>query len=175
MDIKIEGNPGTGNTFQQINIQHVEHYNTQPVTINNYYGSRASVQDTAGKPGLVDTALIRKEILEFVSRVRPLLKDEWKARYMQMWDDILSLEAVETVAYNPGKQKNTNFNRKLIAGILHLLDSYKIYRNPYNATAITKALGYGWEHPVRCELAVDPADKEIVNAINNLLDTKNYN
>ena len=27
MDIKIEGNPGTGNTFQEIKIGYVENYN----------------------------------------------------------------------------------------------------------------------------------------------------
>lgn len=189
MDINIEGNPGAGNTFQQINIQHVDHYNTQPVTINNnYYGGcpdlqvnaytpHANANNTnhlvAGRLEQIDTAPIRKEIMNLISCVRPLLKDECKTHYMQMWDDILCLDVVEAAVYNPGKQRNTNFNRKLIASILHLLDSKKMYRDPYNATTITKALGYSIEHSVRRELAVYPPDN-ITNAINKLISTKKY-
>ena len=175
MDIKIEGSPGAGNTFQQINIQHVEHYNTQPVTINNnYYGTcPATNHPVAGKLELTDTAPIRQEIMNLISNIRPLLKDECKTHCMQMWADILSLDAVKAVVYNPGKQHGTNFNRKLIAGILHLLDSKKIYRDPYNATTITKALGYSTEHSVRRELAAYPPG-DITNAINKLINSKKY-
>ena len=175
MDIKIEGKPGAGNTFQQINIQHVEHYNTQPVTINNnYYGTyQGTNHPVAGKLELTDTAPIRQEIMNLIISVRPLLKDECKTQYMQMWADILSLDAVKAVVYNPGKQHGTNFNRKLIAAILHLLENKKIYRDPYNATAITKALGFSPEHSVRRELAAYPPG-DITNAINKLIKTKHY-
>jgi len=38
MDIKIEGNPGTGNTFQEINIGTVHNFNPNATTIINNYG-----------------------------------------------------------------------------------------------------------------------------------------
>ena len=35
MDIKIEGNPGTGNTFQEITIGYVDNYNAKAETVTN--------------------------------------------------------------------------------------------------------------------------------------------
>ena len=107
---------------------------------------------------------IRKEILNYVSCIRPFVKDEFKDKYMQMWDDILNLSVVEERIYNPGKQQNTNFNRKLVAEILHFLDSKKIYEAPFNAKVMTEALEHDWEHSVRRELAFDPSD-DIKDAI----------
>ena len=38
MDIKIKGNPGTGNTFQEIHIGTVQNYNPNATTVINNYG-----------------------------------------------------------------------------------------------------------------------------------------
>ena len=180
MDIKIEGNPGTGNTFQEVHIGTVQNYNPNATTVINYNGT--SDEDNGAKhkksgpktmkemleQDLIDTTPIRKEILNYVSCIRPFVKDEWKDMYMQMWEDILDLVVVKEKVYDPGKQKNTNFNRKLVAGILHFLDSQKLYKDPYNAKAMAEALEGDWEHSVRRELAVDPSD-EVVAAIKQLL------
>lgn len=41
MDINITGNPGTGNTFQEIHIDTVQNYNPNATTvINNNYGDK---------------------------------------------------------------------------------------------------------------------------------------
>ena len=185
MDIKIEGNPGTGNTFQEVHIGTVQNYNPNATTVINYNGT--SDQGEVAKPkktpttniksmleqDLIDTMPIRKEILNYVSCIRPFVKDGLKDKYMQMWDDILNLSVVEERIYNPGKQQNTNFNRKLVAEILHFLDSKKIYKAPFNAKAMAEALEHDWEHSVRRELAVDPSD-DIKDAITQLLNSKKY-
>ena len=57
----------------------------------------------------IDITPIRTEILNYVSRVRPLLTDEAKSMFMKMWEDILALPAVESKVYKPGKQWGTNF------------------------------------------------------------------
>lgn len=180
MDIKIEGNPGTGNTFQEVHIGSVQNYNPNATTVINYNGTDdekdgARPKTTTTKTikskleqDLIDTTPIRKEILNYVSCIRPFVKDEFKDKYMQMWEDILNLNVVKEKVYDPGKQKNTNFNRKLVAGILHFLDSQKLYKDPYNAKAMAEALEGDWEHSVRRELAVDPSD-EVVAAIKQLL------
>ena len=41
MDIKIEGNPGTGNTFQEIHIGTVQNYNPNATTVINYNGTNS--------------------------------------------------------------------------------------------------------------------------------------
>lgn len=36
MDININGNPGTGNTFQEVHITNVQNYNPNATTVINY-------------------------------------------------------------------------------------------------------------------------------------------
>lgn len=41
MEINIKGNPGQGNTFQEIHINKVDNFNPNATTvINNYYGDK---------------------------------------------------------------------------------------------------------------------------------------
>ena len=43
MEIKIEGDPGTGNTFVEINIQHVENFHASAFNNKRY------ARETAGR------------------------------------------------------------------------------------------------------------------------------
>lgn len=184
MQIKIEGNPGTGNSFTEVNIQHVENYNPNATTVtNNYYGTckhqdegkklkdktqdcvQSTLLDSMKEPEEnIDITPIRTEILNYVSRVRPLLADEWKNRYMKMWEDILGLNVVENVVYQSGKQQGTNFNRNLVANIIHYLNGKGIYRD-YNATQFAERLEGDKDHSVRGALGNNPAP-EIVSRLN---------
>lgn len=47
MNIKIEGDPGTGNTFMEIHIQHVEHFHTTVPVVKD--GMRSTPQDAASQ------------------------------------------------------------------------------------------------------------------------------
>lgn len=111
------------------------------------------------EPGIACTP-IRTEIMNYVSRVRPLLIDEAKSDYMKVWEDILDLREVEALVYKPGKQKGTNFNRDLVANILYFLRNWKIYRvvykQDYNGAALTEALEGDKEHSVKHALRDDP-------------------
>ena len=173
MDFIFHGNPGTGNNYQGVIIQHVENYYTQPAVINNnpdggrYKAPKVQEPRNVCPPG---TELIREEIIEYVSRIQPLLSDKWKSCYVQLWYDILSLNAVQAVVYDKGKQKKTDFNRKLIAGILHLLDRKNNYKDEYSPTVVAKALGHDVEHPMRRYLASLPDDKKLIKAIEKVMD-----
>lgn len=185
MDIKIEGNPGTGNTFQEIHIGSVGTYNNAAV-INNYYGTNGeqyrekkkqegTENDTPDNPDHsipdnrrldrreeseeeINRSRIRAEILDYVSRVRPLVRLDKRDRYMQMWEGILELDAVRPFVYKTGKQKRTSFNRKLIANILHHLDTRHIYKAPYKASDLALALEDDYEMSVRGELGKYPSE-----------------
>lgn len=185
MDIKIEGNPGTGNTFQEIHIGSVGTYNNAAV-INNYYGTNGeqyrekkkqegTENDTPDNPDHsipdnrrldrreeseeeINRSRIRAEILDYVSRVRPLVLLDKRDRYMQMWEGILELDAVRPFVYKTGKQKRTSFNRKLIANILHHLDTRHIYKAPYKASDLALALEDDYEMSVRGELGKYPSE-----------------
>ena len=186
MDIKIEGNPGTGNTFQEIHIGTVQNYNNAATIINNYgmnwqqpvekepeKGAKdvdaddlePSIPNTMQSEQIeepeeeIDRSSIRTEILNYVSRVRPLVHPDKRDRYMKMWEGILELDAVRPFVYKTGKQKQTNFNRKLIANILHHLDTRHIYKDPYKASDLALALEGDYEKSVRGELGKYPSER----------------
>lgn len=125
----------------------------------------------------IDITPIRTEILNYVSRVRPLLHDEYKNRFMKMWEDILSLPEVETKVYNSGKQWGTNFHRDLVANILYHLRTYKmykvVYKDNYNGAAMCEALEGDRDHSVKHALREDPP-VDVREAVDKLLKEK-YN
>ena len=164
MDINLNGNPGTGNTFMEIHIQHVDNfYSIAPPNNNN--GTRTETQATVFRPAS-DTALLRSEILAYVSHLRTFLADGWKGKYQQIWEDILDLDAVSASVYIPGKQQGTNFNRSLVANIIHYLDGRGAYGTGYNAARFAECLEGDRDHSVRSALGKDPAD-DIVSRLNS--------
>lgn len=118
---------------------------------------------------LVDTEVVREEILTFVSKVRPLLDDAWKADYQQIWDDILNMQEVKEKIYDPGKQKHTNFNQYLVGNILYFMfeDCGACSdEKEYNASEVCMKLIGTTEHQLRKELAKFPPD-EIKNRLHD--------
>lgn len=192
----IEGNPGTGNTFIKIGTA----YNVNPnaVEVKNTFiigekeGAKAIAEATGQTPHSspvaeypldrlrepeenIDITPIRIEILNYVSRVRPLLTDEAKCTFMKMWEDILALPAVEIKVYKPGKQWGTNFHRDLVANILYYLRTRKIYKvvykDNYNGAAMCEALEGDRDHSVKHALRNDPP-KDVCEAIDKMLKEK---
>lgn len=174
MEIKIEGNPGTGNSFTEVNIQHVENYNPAATTVINNYGTREEkqgVKDKLGNPKskkclneMRENPPIREQIMLYVSCLNGQVVDEWKSRYMKLWKDLLELEIVAASVYNPGKQQGTNFNRNLVANIIHYLNGKGIYFD-YNAAQFAEKLEGDKDHSVRGALGNDPSP-EIVSRLN---------
>ena len=105
---------------------------------------------------IVDKSAVRDEILAYVCRIQRYVSDEWKSRYIKMWEEILNLEIIAKEVYTPGKQQGTDFNRNLVANIIHFLDSQKVYKETYNASAIAIALEGDKDHSVRGALGKDP-------------------
>ena len=124
--MKIDGNPGSGNTFQEIHIGTVQNFNPNATTVINYNGVGDDAAALKGKPSgqktmkqmldndLIDRTPIYKEIMNYVSCLRTFVSEAWKDRYMQLWADILNLSEVADLVCDPGKQQGTNFNRKLL-------------------------------------------------------------
>ena len=123
---------------------------------------------------LIDTEAIREEILTFVSKVRPLLDDAWKADFQTIWNDILNMQEVKEKIYNPGKQKNTNFNQYLVGNILYFMfeDCGACSDDKeYNASEVCMRLIGTTEHQLRKELAKNPPE-EIKNRLHKYFTTK---
>lgn len=123
----------------------------------------------------IDCTPIRTEILNYVSRVRPLLTDEAKSTYMKMWEDILALPEVANKVYKSGKQWGTNFNRDLVANILYHLRANKIYavvyRDNYNGAKMAEYLEGNKEHSVKHALRDEPP-MDVREAVDKLLQEK---
>ena len=193
----IEGNPGTGNTFIKIGTAYNVNPNAKEVKntfiIGDKKAAESAVAEAMGKaPHFapvaespydrmrepeenIDITPIRTEILNYVSRVRPLLTDEAKSTFMKMWEHILDLPEVASKVYKHGKQWGTNFNRDLVANILYFLRNWKIYRvvykQDYNGAAMTEALEGDKEHSVKHALRNDPP-KDVRDAINAMMKRK---
>lgn len=193
----IEGNPGTGNTFIKIGTAYNVNPNAKEVK-NTFIMSNGKDASTAIREAMdqtsncppdiespfncmcepeenIDITPIRTEILNYVSRVRPLLTDEAKSTFMKMWEDILVLPAVESKVYKPGKQWGTNFHRDLVANILYHLRSRKIYKvvykDNYNGAAMCEALEGDRDHSVKHALRDEPP-MDVRGAVDKLLKEK---
>ena len=194
---KEEKNQQKGGNSNQpqmvINIQTAYNVNPAATEINNTFiiGSgkeaTAAVKEALGaKPAIqfdnmkepevnIDITPIRTEILNYVSRVRPLLTEDAKSTFMKMWEDILSLPEVESKVYKAGKQWGTNFHRDLVANILYHLRSRKIYavvyRDNYNGAALAEKLEGDKEHSVKHALRSEPP-QDVRDAIDDMLKKK---
>lgn len=174
MDIKIEGNPGTGNTFQEIHIGTVQNYNPNATTVINYNGTSGTEKEEhkAEKPKsrspmeMRDLPPIREQIMFYVSCLNKeeLVEPVWVGKkYMDLWDSILHIPEVESEVYDPGKQHKTSFNRNLVGNIIYYLatrnDNKKRVYKELNASLYAFKLEGDSEHSVRLAMGKMPKDE----------------
>ena len=109
-------------------------------------------------------------IMEYVGRLRPLVKEQYQERYDQIWEGILEISQVKAMIYNKGRQQDTTFNRNLLAQLIHQVDV--IYLPTANTVQMATYLEpeKGVDHPVRQKLGEAP-DKDIKNAIAEYMKT----
>ncbi len=171
MDIHITGNPGTGNTYQEIHIGEVQNYNPNATTvINHNYAEKTKAAPTTDKaPQDAERTQRKAEILEYVARLKPYVAKDWKNRYDTLWTKTLSVSEVDEAVYEPGKQKNATFNRNLIANIIYIMCKRKVISED-NAVKLTEALEGDKDHSVRAQLRTYPANREITSEVEKLID-----
>ena len=170
MDININGNPGTGNTFQEVHIDYVQNYNPNATTvINNNYGDKPKAASSPDN-NITDAERehLKSEIMTYVSRIKQYVANEWKNRYETTWRSILDIPEVKCLVFSPGKQKDTLFNRNLIANIIYIMCNAGLFDDT-NATTLAVALEGYKEHSVRSQLGKEPADGLLVKHVKALL------
>lgn len=170
MDINIKGNPGTGNTFQEVHIGTVQNYNPNATTVINYnYGDKPKAMSSPDNNMTDDEREhLKSEIMTYLSRIKQYVANEWRNRYETTWRSVLDIPEVKSIVFSPGKQKDTLFNRNLIANIIYIMCNAGFYTDT-NATALTIALEGNNEHSVRGQLAKEPADELLVKHVKALL------
>ena len=110
----------------------------------------------------------KEALMEYVGRLRPLVKEQYQEKYDQIWEGILEISQVKAVIYNKGKQQDTTFNRNLLAQLIHQVEI--IYLSSANNALMTTYLEpeRGADHPVRQKLGEVP-DKDIKNAVEDYM------
>ena len=170
MDINIKGNPGTGNTFQEVHIGTVQNYNPNATTVINYnYGDKPKAMSSPDNNMTDDEREhLKSEIMTYLSRIKQYVANEWRNRYETTWRSVLDIPEVKSIVFSPGKQKDTLFNRNLVANIIYIMCNAGFYTDT-NATTLTIALEGNNEHSVRGQLAKEPADELLVKHVKALL------
>ncbi len=120
-----------------------------------------------------ETDNLREQILVYVNYLNGQVVDAWKSRYVKLWEGILDLDIVAKAVYNPGKQQGTNFNRNLVANIIHYLgnqnqENRRVFKD-YNAARYTEKLELNKDHSVRAALGQDPTE-EICKALDKYIE-----
>lgn len=108
-------------------------------------------------------------IMEYVKRLKPLVRQSLLDSYETLWLNILEVKEVKMQVYNKGKQQDTVFNRNLVAQITHLLGN-RVYVPEAKPVVMAEHLepGKGKDHPVRQKLGEMP-EKNIKNAIEEVI------
>lgn len=161
--------------------------------VNNYYGtvcqggtkignlvldnhgtmtlSATVADDMQEKEEKADTPLEqgKEAIMEYVDRLKPLIRHEYQERYDEIWMGILELKEVREEVYDKGKQQDTTFNRNLVAQIFHMM-AEKICAPTIKVAHMAERLepDKGVDHPVRKKLAEAPK-KGIKKSVENYL------
>lgn len=136
--------------------------NNGTMTYNDHRGVEERKKDDACAPAS------KEAIMEYVGRLRPVVREQYRDRYDEIWEGILEISQVKAVIYNKGKQQDTTFNRNLLAKIIHQVDI--LYIPTANSYLLASHLEpeKGSDHPVRQKLGEMP-DKEIKNAVEDYI------
>lgn len=172
MEINIKGNPGTGNTYVAVENGGVYNNNPNATSVTNitynYNGNSTHHDETIDDE---EKKMRKSELLKYVGKLKPLLKEEWKSKYDKLWLDILAIPEVDNKIYNKGKQHNTIFNRNLVGNIIGIMKS-DIFTDDITVSALTKALEGDDKHSIRAEIG-RKAPGEIQEPIKKLIDAEN--
>lgn len=136
-------------------------------TVNNFYGDVFADRKKLADIDDAKKLQLREEILEYVSRLEGFVTEKWADRVEAIWYNIITLPMLDPVIYKPGKQ-DANFNRNLVANIIHMMREKGIYRDDTDY-AYTIALDGDVEKPVRLSLPYNPEDKKICAAVKKQL------
>ena len=114
-----------------------------------------------------------KDIHEYTGRVKGMLAADWTPEsYDALWDAILEMPAVKSIAKKVGKQQNTTFNRNLIANILHTMINMHVFAPSVNNQNMCEALEGTKDHSVRSALGTSLKDKLLKADIERLIAEK---
>ena len=179
---------------QEFHISHVENLNPNATTVVNHYGDRPRDASTSGSPTTefsfsgsptTESSLLRlyrnpspsslspspallerqrDDLLSYVLRLSDHVAEPYTPHYEQLWRDILAIDDVAAEIYNHGKQKNTTFNRTLVANILGMMKNAGLFGDITN-TRIAIILEGTKDCSLRTDLAKLPLSRAIYDKV----------
>lgn len=165
MEFKEGFNPGQNNTYTEVNFGPNLQYlpNVTELTIVNGGTLEDKKQCTPKTEGATnslfkcmdepdsnkDLTATKSAVLNYVSRIAHMLKPEKMQGWERFWKGLLDIEIIEKDICKISKQQGTTFNRILICEIIHHLDRRGFYKDPYNASAMTRVLEGDDKHSIR--------------------------
>ena len=196
MEIDVKGNPGKGNHYTEIKVGSIEANfpNVREVTIIKEANGKKVITTNdseiltssnklnpahASETGdSINKDARRQVILRYVENTLPFVLYEWKAKYMDLWKDILNIPEVDAIIYKRGHQTKTSFNRREVLHIICFLGKHAnggigIFEQRYVAKHVALQLKDGCETSTRPELGYNTT-KAIQKAIDKLMKSKKY-
>ena len=114
---------------------------------------------------------LKQSVLDYVTKLMPVVATEYKEMYLTMWLEILEKDAVSKIVYERGRQQGTLFNRNLVAQISHMMLTDGVIINETTDVRMAELLEpeKGKDHPVRGALGMPPEDKQVKKAVDEVL------
>lgn len=114
--------------------------------------------------------------MEYVGRLKDMVTPAWEERYMDMFRRIFALPQVRVNIAIVGKQQGTTFNRNLVASFVQLmLQEHEIFVPTANPSKMAEKLENNKDHSVKAALGVVPEDKELKNAVKDIIEESKKN
>lgn len=165
MEFKEGFNPGQNNHYTEVNFGPNSQYlpNVTELTIVNGGTSEdkgkntpqnganpKGIVDRLGEPDSIkDLSVVKRDILSYITRIASKLKPEWMQGWVRFWTGLLDMDVIENEICDTTKQQGTTFNRMFVCEIIHYLSSKDFYKDPYNASAMTRSLEGDDQHSIR--------------------------
>ena len=114
----------------------------------------------------------RQSLMDYVTKLMPVVATEYKEVYLKMWLEILEKDAVSKTVYERGRQQKTLFNRNLVANISNMMLKDGVIIKDTTDVRMAELLEpeKGKDHPVRGALATPPKDKQVKKAVNEVFE-----
>ena len=130
-----------------------------------YEAEKPSKQRSNDEP---DVERATQAAMEYVGRLKDMVNPVWEEQYMNMFRRIFALPQVRVNIAIIGKQQGTIFNRNLVANFVHMMLD-EIFVPTANPSRMAEKLENNKDHSVKAALGVVPDDKQVKEAVKDII------
>ena len=113
---------------------------------------------------------VRDKVKAYVMKLTDLLSDDWDEQlYSELWDEVLELPLIQKEIHKIGKQRDTKFNRILVAHIINIMSSKGVFKPGTPFTKMAEILEGNKDHAVKGNLYETIQDRNLRKTIENII------